>query len=245
AIGAGNPTDCAAAPVNGLDQRGDPRNAATRGTCDIGAYDTGGRAFSQTAITSVTAHPQVGQRIVVKVAVTNLAGATGPAPSGRVTVSDGTQVCRASLTTGSAGSATGRCALVESAPGSYSLTASYPGDAAYQASATPAATPVTVAKARTTTTLTLSTGSVVYGHEQSEVFTVTVRPAFAGTPTGSVVVKSGTKRLCTVTLSGGSGTCSPFAKALPAGADPVVARYTGSTDFRPSTSASATLTVSP
>ncbi|MHB1964056.1 MAG: choice-of-anchor Q domain-containing protein, partial [Acidimicrobiales bacterium] len=44
AIGAGNPTDCAAAPVNDLDQRGDPRNATTRGTCDIGAYDTGGLA---------------------------------------------------------------------------------------------------------------------------------------------------------------------------------------------------------
>jgi len=245
AIGTADPAICAAAPVNGLDQRGDQRNQASRGTCDVGAYDTGGLAFSQTAITSVTAHPQVGQRIVVKVAVTNPAGATGPAPAGKVTVSDGTQACEAGLTTGSAGSATGRCALVESAPGSYSLTAGYPGDAAYQASATPAATQVTVTKARTMTALTLSTASVVYGHEQSEVFTVTVRPAFAGTPSGTVVVKSGTKRLCTVTLSGGSGTCSPFAKALAVGTDPVVARYTGSTDFRPSTSASASLTVSP
>lgn len=42
AIGAGNAADCATAPVDNLDQRGDPRNAISRGTCDIGAYDTGG-----------------------------------------------------------------------------------------------------------------------------------------------------------------------------------------------------------
>jgi hypothetical protein len=42
AIGAGNPADCETAPVNDLDQRGAKRNAKTRHTCDIGAYDTGG-----------------------------------------------------------------------------------------------------------------------------------------------------------------------------------------------------------
>jgi hypothetical protein len=44
AISAGNPTDCQAAPVNDLDQRGDTRAATTRDACDIGAYDTGGTA---------------------------------------------------------------------------------------------------------------------------------------------------------------------------------------------------------
>jgi hypothetical protein len=43
AISAGNPVDCQAEPVNDLDQRGDPRNANTRNSCDIGAYDTGGK----------------------------------------------------------------------------------------------------------------------------------------------------------------------------------------------------------
>jgi hypothetical protein len=42
AIGAGKAADCQAAPVSGKDQRGSGRNAAARGTCDIGAYDTGG-----------------------------------------------------------------------------------------------------------------------------------------------------------------------------------------------------------
>lgn len=43
AISAGNPADCQAEPVNDLDQRGDPRDANTRNSCDIGAYDTGGK----------------------------------------------------------------------------------------------------------------------------------------------------------------------------------------------------------
>ena len=41
AIGAADAATCEQAPINGKDQRGDTRNATTRG-CDIGAYDTGG-----------------------------------------------------------------------------------------------------------------------------------------------------------------------------------------------------------
>jgi hypothetical protein len=35
---------CTAWPIFGVDQRGKPRNAASRGACDVGAYDTGGTA---------------------------------------------------------------------------------------------------------------------------------------------------------------------------------------------------------
>jgi hypothetical protein len=42
AIGAADVTTCTQAPIAGKDQRGDGRNAGTRGSCDIGAYDTGG-----------------------------------------------------------------------------------------------------------------------------------------------------------------------------------------------------------
>jgi hypothetical protein len=42
AIGTGDPIDCQAGPIDNLDQRGHARNADTRTTCDIGAYDTGG-----------------------------------------------------------------------------------------------------------------------------------------------------------------------------------------------------------
>jgi hypothetical protein len=42
AIGGGDAATCEQAPVVNKDQRGDSRNATTRGVCDIGAYDTGG-----------------------------------------------------------------------------------------------------------------------------------------------------------------------------------------------------------
>jgi hypothetical protein len=42
AIGAGNATTCEQGPIGDVDQRGDSRNASTRGGCDVGAYDTGG-----------------------------------------------------------------------------------------------------------------------------------------------------------------------------------------------------------
>jgi hypothetical protein len=38
---AGDPEDCSVYPVSNIDQRGDKRNAASRLTCDVGAYDTG------------------------------------------------------------------------------------------------------------------------------------------------------------------------------------------------------------
>ena len=41
ALGAGNATVCQSAGVGNVDQRGQPRRAGTRGSCDIGAYDTG------------------------------------------------------------------------------------------------------------------------------------------------------------------------------------------------------------
>src|SRR5262249_23141816 len=42
AINAGDPVDCAASAVSGLDQRRRTRKPSTRDACDIGAYDTGG-----------------------------------------------------------------------------------------------------------------------------------------------------------------------------------------------------------
>jgi Domain of unknown function DUF11/Bacterial Ig domain len=42
AIAGADPATCQAAPISGLDQRGHQRQADTRNTCDIGAYDTAG-----------------------------------------------------------------------------------------------------------------------------------------------------------------------------------------------------------
>ena len=122
------------------------------------------------------------------------------------------------------------------------MVASYGGDTNFIPS-TSAPSSLTIAKASSTTTLSLSAPSVIFGSEQTEHFAVNVTAQFAGTPTGTVSVKSGTLLLCKATLKAGKGTCSPGAKALAVGAHTITASYGGDANFLSSTSAGKTLTV--
>jgi hypothetical protein len=56
ALSAGNPFQCGVAPIGNIDQRGQPRNAVDRNTCDIGAYDTGkpARAVASPSTTTIS-----------------------------------------------------------------------------------------------------------------------------------------------------------------------------------------------
>jgi hypothetical protein len=100
-----------------------------------------------------------------------------------------------------------------------------------------------VAKDPTTTTLSLSAATAIYGAEKAVRLTATVTPHNAGTPTGTVTVKSGTATVCTITLSGGHGNCSPTAALLAAGAHSLVASYSGSVSFAASASVVGRLTI--
>jgi hypothetical protein len=71
AIGADSASNCEAAPVNDTDQRGDSRRASIRGTCDIGAYDTGGLPLLS-SVSSASGPAAGGQTITIDGA--NLAG---------------------------------------------------------------------------------------------------------------------------------------------------------------------------
>ncbi len=95
------------------------------------------------------------------------------------------------------------------------------------------------------TLLSLSRTEVFYGDEHDETFTVFVLAGFrsADPPTGTVAVKAQTTTLCTATLHHGIGTCSPAARALPAGFYRVAAVYGGNSSFGGSTSARHDLTV--
>ena len=193
---------------------------------------------TETRITSTTASPVTGQPISIGVQVAGTSAGTGvPAPSGTVTVTDGTQSCQAALS-GSNGVSTGSCSLTEHAAGSYSITAGYPGDANFGSSTSPGVT-VTVAKATTTTGLTVSPGSVTYGHEAALKLTATVSPQFTGTPTGTLTITAGTVTLCKVTLSAGTGSCSPVSgTSLSTGSHTLTASYSGDGNFDSSTGAS-------
>jgi hypothetical protein len=164
----------------------------------------------------------------------------GGTADGTVTVKAGTAtVCTVTLTAGQ-----GACTLAATAlqAGHAQLTASYGGSATYAPSASRAVA-LTVARAASRTTLSLSTARLSYGREQAERMTVAIAPQYAGTPGGKVTVKAGTTTVCTITLTSGKGNCTLIARQLRTAAYTLVATYSGNTNFSSSTSARKPLTV--
>jgi len=127
-------------------------------------------------------------------------------------------------------------ALSATSAGTCTVTATKAADANYNA-ASSTATTVTFAKATTKTVLKLSATKVTYGHEQTDLLSVTVSPQFPGSmPTGTVTVKRSTTTLCTITLSSAKGSCLLTHKELPAGSFSIYANYGPNANFVGSTS---------
>ena len=124
---------------------------------------------------------------------------------------------------------------------------SYSGDQSYLASKGRVSGAVTAAD--TTTAVTTSSATGTWGNEQALVFSATVDDAQSGSvgvPTGTVSVEQGSDVLCTMTLSNGSGTCSPTATAVSPGTYPITASYGGDSNFNPSPlSSPVSLAISP
>ena len=122
--------------------------------------------------------------------------------------------------------------------GVHSITATYGGDTNYSTSAL--VTLSETVQTGTTTSLTATTGPVVYG--QSVTLSATVSPASGSTtPTGTVTFLDGSTTLGTGTLTAGVATLTTT--ALPEGADTITASYAGTTLFAASTSTGASETV--
>jgi len=195
-------------------------------------------------VTSVTYGSE--QQDVFDVTVTTGHGEVLPAAGEAATVTVGTASCHATLTPAGTGG-TGNCSLPPTAlnaGGPYTIGVSYPGDNDLQSSASTASQSLTVSPASTTTRLSISRRIVTFGRESAIVLTVHVS-ATGATPSGVVTVSSSDGRLCTVHLSGGSGTCSPGRTQLRAGVyGGLRAHYGGTSDFSSSsTSIGGTFTV--
>ena len=180
----------------------------------------------------------------------------GAAPTGNVTVSDGTNTCTGALNDVGVSA----CALTE-ATGTYSITAKYAGDGNYSSASATASEVVN----ETTTTLVVTPTDLVYGLEQSATFTVTVAPPPGMTtpPTGTTVdLLAGTQTLCVTTaltpttvtvvdpvlgpvqVPVSTASCQLAPAAIPAGSYTVAANYAGDPGlFVGSVSPPATLTV--
>jgi large repetitive protein len=193
-----------------------------------GASHTVNKANTTAAITSDSPDPSVvGQPVVINftVAVTSPGAGT---PTGNVMVSDGTDSCTATV-------AAGTCSITFNTAGPRTLTATYQGDANFNASAASPGQPHTVNKAATTTMITSDTPAPsVVGQPITVNYTVTVNASGAGTPSGNVQVSDGINS-CTGTVAAGSCSLALFT----AGSRPLTASYQGDSNFLTSTSASA------
>jgi hypothetical protein len=162
-----------------------------------------------------------------------------PTPTGTVTVTEhSTQLCVITLLAGR-----GSCTLSarQLVAGTYSIVATYAGNALYLGSSK-ARKLVVVGATRTTTALELSVSTVTYGHEQVERLSVTTTTQRAGSPTGTVVIRQASTVICTIKLREDTGSCRLSARQLATGSYSLVADYGGEAPYLASV-ATAKLTV--
>jgi predicted outer membrane repeat protein len=203
------------------------------------ASHTVNKADTTTTITSDNPDPSVtGQPVTIGVSVAAVAPGAAVAPTtitGTVTVSDGgSNTCMATLVAG-----TGSCTIAFPAVGSFSLTASYGGDANFNGSATATSTSHTVNKADTTTTITSdSPDPSSHGAPVAVDYSVVATSPGAGVPTGNVTVSDGVDS-CNASVA--IGTCT-ITLTTP-GNRTLVATYDGDGNYNGSTSSAASHTV--
>jgi hypothetical protein len=174
----------------------------------------------------------VGQAVSVPYTVA-VAPPGGGTPTGNVTVSDGTVSCTATVAAGS-------CSLTATSAGAKTLTATYAGDANYEAASGTAPHQVNAGATTATITADLPDPSVV-GQAYTVSYTVAVVAPGSGTPTGNVTVNDGTGVTCTATVAAGS--CS--LTSISVGARNLTATYAGDANFGGSVSATVSHTVNP
>jgi len=183
---------------------------------------------SSTTLTSNANPSSFGQAVTFTAAVQPAYSGT---PTGTVTFLDGgTSLGSITLSGGSA-----QLTLSNLSLGSHSITAKYSGDSNFTAS-TSTSIAQSVTQAATGANVSSNANPSSYG--QAVTFTVTVAPAYNGTPTGNVSFFDGNTSLGNASLSGGAATFSTSATALTAGSHSITAKYNGDSNFLASSSAS-------
>ncbi|MGE0886656.1 MAG: beta strand repeat-containing protein [Blastocatellales bacterium] len=183
------------------------------------------KADTTATITADTPDPSVvGQPYAVTANVAVNAPGAGT-PTGTITVSDGSQTCNITLPGTS-------CNLTSTTAGAKTLTATYNGDANFNASPASAGVPHQVNKANTTTAITSDNPDPsVVGQTVTVNFTVTATAPGSGTPTGNVTVSDGVNS-CVGTVA--AGTCN--LALVTAGARTLTATYAGDANYNGSAS---------
>jgi cyclophilin family peptidyl-prolyl cis-trans isomerase len=185
--------------------------------------DAVGTVTGTTTTLSTSEDPAlVNDQVTITATVSPTSG-TGT-PTGTVTFTDGsTTLGTSALDYGSATFSTSALPL-----GSDTITASYGGDSAFSASS--GSTTETVQESGTTTTLSGSPSSSVYGQSVALTATVTLNTSSPDTLSGTVDFLSGGATLGSAALNS-SGVATLTTTALPAGTDSITASYEGNVYF--------------
>jgi len=208
---------------------------------------------SRNTTTTVTSTPNpsvYGQSVTITAQVTSGSGV----PTGTVTFQDGAALLASNL----AVDATGKASFITSTlvPGSHVITANFAGSNGWlNSTGSDSASPQVVNKSATTTQLTSSGATSVFG--QSVTFTATVKATSPGSglPSSTVTFKDGANTIATASLDG-TGRAIFTTSTLAMGSHSITAAYGGDANFNASTSAvlnqtvnrdatTTTLTVSP
>jgi autotransporter-associated beta strand protein len=190
------------------------------------------QASTTTSVTS-SANPSVfGQSVTYTGTVSAVAPGAGT-PTGSVSFLDnGVTIDTTTLTNGSATFSPASLSV-----GAHTITLTYGGDTNFQANSSATPLTQTVSKASTTTSnVTSSNASPVYGQAVTFTATVTVSSPGVGTPTGTVTFFDGVTSLGTGTLNGNTATFTTT--TLGAGSHSILASYNGDSNFSGSGSVS-------
>ncbi|MGA2590178.1 MAG: Ig-like domain repeat protein [Bryobacteraceae bacterium] len=209
---------------------GDANNVgSTSGVCN----QVVGTNTTTTTLTSSVSPSSVDQAVTFTAAVTSTSGSI---PDGEtVTFYDGSTA----IGTGKTESGAAQLTTSSLTAGAHTMTATYAGDASFEASTSKALTQVV--NKNTTTTVVVSSGNPsVYG--QPVTFTATVTSA-GPTPTGTVTFKNGGTTLGTASL-GSKASTTLTSTTLGAGNYTITASYNGDTASATSTSTGMSQVVS-
>jgi hypothetical protein len=208
---------------------------ANCGWLDQVVFDTTDtRAASSTVVSGPGKATVYGQAVTFTATVAAAQG-TGT-PTGTVTFKDGSTILgTAPVSTGSATLSTSALAA-----GSHAITAVYNGDVAFVGSSSAAVSQV-VNPAGSTTVLSSSAKSAVYG--QALTFTAKISPVAPSTepPSGTVTFKDGKAVVATAAVTGGQAVWTTT--SLVVGSHTISAVFDGNANFQTSSSSAFRLTI--
>jgi hypothetical protein len=192
---------------------------------------------ASSATVSSSLNPSVYGQSVTFTALVSAAAPGSGTPTGTVTFMEGSTALGAA-TLNASGKATLKTSSLPA--GSDSITVVYSGDTNFVTSTSPVLSQ-TVSQDATTTKLTSSGASSVYGQSVTFTATVSANSPGSGTPTGTVTFMNGSTTLGTGTLSAGVATFS--ISTLAVGSNSITGVYSGDPNFTTGTSSALTQTV--